>query len=221
MLGYTTDKKDYFKGNLLEFNLKKAVSFSGGTIQHYNFFKALLNYSIYNTSTKNFLHDAKAGEFTLHLFPLNIQCILSIIFYKYEENLLKEYSKYNLAINNILLPSEQLLNNNIITNNNISFNLNNLLDDIALNNTDFNQLFNYLNINNLYFNLTNNLITDLKFILNNFNVNNLFIEDYITIIKNNNRLKTLLLAGKALNYKPQSLQYLTEALTIWQQNSSI
>lgn len=221
MLGYITNKKDYFKGNLLEFNLKKAVSFSGGIDSHYNFFKALLNYSLYNNDTKNYLHDAKAGEFSLHLFPLNIQCILSVVYYKYEINILEEYKSYNLKINNILLPSEQLIYNNIITGNNTSLELINLLDDVVLNNYTLEYLFNYLNINNLYIELTNNLINDVKNILTVFNINSIFIDTYLNIIKNNDRLKTLLLAGKALNYKPQSFQYLTEALTIWHHNSSI
>jgi hypothetical protein len=221
MLGYIVNKEDYFKGNLLEFNLKKAVSFSGGNQQHYNFFKAILNYSIINKSTKNPLHDAKAGEFSLHLFPLNIQCLLSIVFYKYEENLIKEFSASSLELNNILLPSDQLLYNSIITNNNVSAQLLNIVDETILGNLPLTILFDYLNINNKQIELNNNVINDTYNILSIFNINSIFIEDYINIIKGNNRLKCILLTAKALNYKPQSFQYLTEVVTTWHQTSSI
>lgn len=221
MLGYITNKKDYFKGNLLEFNLKKAVSFSGGTNQHYNFFKGILNYSITSKNTSTHLHDIKAGEFSLFLFPLKIQCLLSVIFYNYEKKLTEEFKTSNLQINNILLPSEQLSFNSIITQNSISDSVYNIIDDTVLNNYDLNILFDYFNLKNIELNLNANLTSATETILNSFNYNFIFKEEYLTIIKNNDRLKVILLAAQNLNYKPQSLQYLTEALTIWQQTSSI
>jgi hypothetical protein len=114
MLGYLTDDRDFFKGNFVEYYLKKAVAFSGGNQQHYEYFKAILNYSIFNKSTNRPLHDIKAGQFTLHIFPLKIRVLLSIIYYNYENSLLQEYKNYNLETNNLLLPSSQLQFNNII-----------------------------------------------------------------------------------------------------------
>lgn len=221
MLGYLTDNTDYFKGNLLEFYLKKGVSFSGGTSQHYNFFKGILNYSIINNSTNNYLHDAKAGEFSLHFFPIKIQCILSIIYYKYEISLIEEYALFNPQNLNILIPSQQLLYNSIITNNKISNNLLNLVDNVVLNNEDLNILKRYLNINNIKEDLNKDLLTNLKYVLDAFNINAIESSSYLQLVKENNRLNILLLSAKALNYKPQSLNYLTEAYTIWLQNSNI
>lgn len=222
MLGYLTDKKDYFKGNLLEFNLKKGISYSGGTNQHYNFFKGILNYSIINKDSRTPLHDIKAGQFSLYLFPLKVQCILSILYYAYEQNLLIEFKNSPLHINNILLPSEQLQYNSIVTNSKLSSNLLNLLDDTALNNNNLDNVLTYLNITKLELDLyKNSLLNNLETILRFFNTNAVFIEDYTQIIKNNDRLKTILIASKTLNYKPQSSQYLTEALIIWQQTSNI
>lgn len=220
MLGYITNKKDYFKGNLLEFNLKKAISFSGGTNQHYNFFKGILNYSIINKGTLMPLHDIKAGEFSLFLFPLKVQCLLSLIFYTYEQNLIKEYKNSNLHINNILLPSQQLIFNNLITGDVTPNSVCNILDDITLNNYNPDSLINYFNLKDIQINLNTNLVVATENILNSFNYNNIFKEDFLTLIKNNDRLKVILLAAQRLNYKPQSLQYLTEALIIWQQTSS-
>ncbi len=222
MLGYMTDKKDYFKGNTLEYSLKKAVSYSAGTKQHYNFFKAILNYSIINTDTKTPLHDIKAGEFSIHIFPLKIQCLLSIIFYIYETNLIKEYKEKTLLANDILLPSQQLSINTIITNNPINPFILNMLDDIVLNTLDVTVLYQYLNINNFALSKFNSiqLASEVNKLFTAFNINNIIIENYNNIIKDNNRLKAIILAAQTLNYKPQSFQYLTEALLIWQQASS-
>lgn len=222
MLGYITNKKDYFKGNIKEYNLKKGVSFSGGTAQHYNFFKGIMNYSIVNKVTNIPLHDAKAGEFSLYLFPLKIQSILSIAYYKYEQNLFSDYPNQVLLANNVLLPSEQLINNTIITGNNISFELLDMLDNTVLSSFDLTNVYNYFNIKNLYIDFnTFNLLQTINTILRFFNVNSILIEDYLQLIKENNRLKTITLASNTLNYKPQSIKYLTEALVLWQQSSNI
>jgi hypothetical protein len=222
MLGYMEDKRDYFKGNLLEYNLKKAVSFSGGNQSQYNYFKSILQYSISNLSTKRFLHDIKAGEFTLHLFPLKVQCLLSIIFYKYELDLVNEYSNYSLVINNILLPSEQLRFSNIIKNTKYSFELLDLLDQIKIRGFDLTDINKYLNIPNINLDLNKlSFLESAPLILNAFDIPEQNIKKYLSILQENDRLTSMMLSAQALNYKPQSYHYLTEALTIWHQNSSI
>lgn len=221
MLGYLKDDKDFFKGNFVDYYLKKAVAFSGGNQLQYEYFKAILNYSIINVNTQRPLHDSKAGQFTLHLFPLKTKILLSIIYYKYEISLLEEYKQYKLDSKNILLPSTQLQYNNIITNEAISEELLNLADDIVLNNRSLDTILNYLNLNNLIINLNNSLLINLKSILEVSNLSIDTVEDYCTLIKNNNRLQAIILSAKQLNYKQQSIQYLSEALTKWHQTSSI
>lgn len=220
MLGYLTDDRDFFKGNFVEYYLKKAVAFSGGNQQHYEYFKAILNYSIFNKSTNRPLHDIKAGQFTLHIFPLKIRVLLSIIYYNYENSLLQEYKNYNLETNNLLLPSSQLQFNNIILNETISEEILNLADDIVLNIVSLDNLLTYLNINNLVINLNNSLLTNVELVFSTYNISTNDSRDYLTIIKNNDRLKAIILSAKRLNYKPQSIQYLSEALTKWHQTSS-
>lgn len=221
MLGYLTDNRDFFKGNFVEYYLKKAVAFSGGNQQHYEYFKSILNYSIINKNTNRPLHDIKAGQFTLHLFPLKLRVLLAIIYYNYENNLIQEYKNYTLQINNLLLPSTQLQFNNIILNETISEEILNLADDVVLNVNSLDTLLTYLNINNLIIDLNNSLLVNIESVFNLYSITSNNSSDYLTIIKNNDRLKALILSAKKLNYKPQSIQYLSEALTKWQQTSSI
>lgn len=221
MLGYLKDKRDYFKGNLVNFYLKQGVAFSGGSQQHLEYFKGLLNYSIYNNTTGRYLHDTKAGQFTLHLFPLKTRILLALVFYKYEINLLNKFNEYKLTANNILLPSNQISFNSIITEESISAELLNLLDEVALNNQSLNNLLKYLNIQDYNFTLKDNLIENITNILNIFSLSNNTLSNYLNIVNNNDRYLALNLSADALNYKTQSKHYLTEALTKWHQTSNI
>jgi len=220
MLGYIPDKRDYFKGNLIDYYLKKGVSFSGGTQLHYEYFKEILQYSIINNTTQRALHDIRAGIFTLHLFPFKIKTLLSIAFYNYETSLLKEFKDCSLSKDNILLPSMQLQFNNIITGEYLAPEFLNLVDEVALKYTSFDVLKQYLNIQ---FNSTldNLLLENIKEILELYNTSLLAQNDYLTLIINNDRLKAIVVTSKTLKYKQQSITYLTEALTKWHQTSNI
>lgn len=221
MLGYLKDKRDYFKGDLVSFYLKQGVAFSGGSSQHFEYFKALLSYSIFNNTTGSYLHDTKAGQFTLHLFPLKTRILLALIFYKYEVSLIDQFSQYKLSADNILLPSTQLNFNSIITGESISFELLNLVDEVALSTQDLDNLLKYLNIQDYNFTLKENLVQNITNILNIFSLSNNTLSNYLDIVNNNDRYQALNLSAQALNYKTQSKHYLVEALTKWHQTSSI
>lgn len=225
MLGYISNNNDYFKGNLLQHNLKKAVSYSGGNKSHYEFFSSLLTYSIYNNSQKIPLHDARAGEFLLHLFPIKIQVLLSLLFYYYEVGLLEQYSDYALESSNILLPSQQLQFNNIINKSTISSDLLLLSDDVASSNNTLNdigmaQLKQILNITFSVNDLDGTILQNIERLLSKFRVASILKSQYIGIVKDNSRLDAAIITARKLNYKTQSSQYLTEAISIWLQNSN-
>jgi len=223
MIGYLQNNKDFFKGDAFEYNLKKAVAFSGGNRKHYEFFKLLLTPSVYNNSTRRPLHDARAPQFLLHLFPIKIQALLSIMFYQYELNLSVEFSDYAIDTQNILLPSQQLQYNNIVTKNSISDGLLFILDDVVRQNLFINdvglsevkRLFNIpFTVNDLDSTLTNNVDK----LLTKFRVPTISKAQYFNIVRDNDRLNSVIITARALNYKTQSIQYLTEAVSTWHQN---
>ena len=226
MIGYLKDNKDYFKGRVYEYNLKKAVSFSGGTEQHYNMFNTLLQNSVINKSTGRPIHDSRAGQFLLHLFPIKIQVLLSILFYQYETNLLNEFSEFSLDSNNILLPSQQIQYNSIVTKNSISQGLLFSIDDVVLQNSTMSdqglsQLKRLFNIQFTVNDLNGTLIENVDLLLTKFRVSTISKTQYFTIVKNNSKLDAAIITARALNYKPQSIQYLTEAISLWRQNLNI
>lgn len=223
MIGYLNNNKDFFKGRAYEYNLKKAVAYSGGNQRQYNFFDTLLKNSIINRTTGRPLHDARAGEFLLHLFPLKVQILLSVLFYQYEINLIKEFDEFSLDSNNILLPSQQIQYNSIITGNSIAESFLIALDDAAVLNSSMNdqslsqikRIFNIpFTINDL--NLT--LIENVELLLSKFRVPTISKSQFITIVKQNSKLDSAIITARSLNYKPQSIQYLTEATSLWRQN---
>ena len=225
MIGYLQNNKDFFKGNVFEYNLKKAVAFSGGNKKHYEFFKLLLTPSVYNNSTRRPLHDARAAQFLLHLFPIKMQALLSILFYQYEQNLSMEFSSYAIDTQNILLPSQQLQYNNIVSKNSIADSLLFILDDVVRQNLFMNdvglaevkKLFNIpFTVNDLDGTLTQNVNT----LLTKFRVPTISKTQYFNIVKDNNRLDSAIITARYLNYKTQSIQYLTEAVSTWHQNLS-
>lgn len=225
MIGYLKDNKDFFKGRAFEYNLKKAVSFSGGTEQHYNLFVALLQHSVFNKSTGRPLHDSRAGQFLLHLFPIKMQVLLSIVLYQYESNLIKEFDIYSLDETALLLPSQQIQYNSIITKNTIAQGFLLSIDDVATQNSSINdqileQLKRIFNITFTLNDLNGTLVNNVDLLLTKFRVATISKAQYSNIVKTNNKLDAAIITAKALNYKPQSIQYLTEAVSIWRQNSS-
>lgn len=226
MIGYLTNNKDFFKGNMYEYNLKKSISFSAGNSKQYEFFKLLLTFSIFNNTTKTPLHDSRAAQFLLHLFPLKIQILLSILLFKYESNLFMEFNDFSLDTSNILLPSQQLQYNSIITNYSISNDFLLIIDNIVRQNldiddTNLSQIKQLFNIDFTINDLNGTLIENIERLLNKIRVPNISKNQYINIVKNNSRLDSAIITAKVLNYKPQSIQYLTEAVSLWQQNLNI
>ena len=88
MLVYLKNKKDFFNGNAIEFSLKQAIAKSGGNHKHYSFFKELLSYSIWNNDTNLPMHDTRAGQSLLFLYPINVRVFLSLVLYKEEINII-------------------------------------------------------------------------------------------------------------------------------------
>ena len=87
MLGYYKDKKVFVQGDLIENQIRRAVSKSGGTIQHYNMFNHLINYSIWNETLEAPIHDTRAAQCLLFIFPPAIRIFLSLVLYKEELNI--------------------------------------------------------------------------------------------------------------------------------------
>lgn len=225
MIGYISNNNDYFKGNLFKFNLKKAIAYSGGDQKQYEFFNSLLTYSIYNKTEKTPLHDVRAAQFLLHLFPIKIQVLLSILLYFYEKNIALEFGGFSLNTDNILLPSQQLRFNNIINRYNISSDLLFLINDIAEQNNNMsdiglNQIKQLMNIQFTVNDLNGTLLENIDTLLNKFRVSTILRSQYFDIVKDNNRLQAAIITARKLNYKGQSIQYLTEAVSIWRRNSN-
>jgi hypothetical protein len=223
MLGYITNNNDYFKGDIFQYNLKKSVAFSGGSQKEYEFFKSLLTYSIYNKSERMPLHDVRAAQFLLHLFPIKIQVVISLLLYFYEKNLIEEFKDYELNTDNILLPSEQIKFNNIINRYKISYDLLFIVDNIAEQNNTMSdvglcQLKQIMNIQFTVNDLNGTLLQNIEKVLTKFRVSNILKSQYTQIVKDNDRLQAGIITARKLDYKLQSIQYFTEAVSIWHRN---
>jgi hypothetical protein len=115
MIGYIKNKESFYSGDVVNYNLEKAVSLSGGTYKHFNIFKELLTYSSYNTETKGTVHDTRACQMLLYLFPFKIKVILSLLCYQ-EDNKIASNLNIPVEYRNVLLPSQQIGFSNLITN---------------------------------------------------------------------------------------------------------
>lgn len=215
MIGYIKNKSSYYKGNSVDFNIEKAVALSGGTTKHYMLFKRILEHSLYNQDTKEVINDAKTAEFYLYNFPFKVQVVLSLLFYEYE---IENANIYNVPVDyqNILIPSQQLVYNSIITRNKLNSGITSLVDNYKDSGSDKSRLFNTLDININYTSFKGPLYTKVEQLLSEFNLHRHKYNIYLDYIKNNRRLEVLVGIAKTLNYKPQSITHLTQALTEWQ-----
>lgn len=222
MIGYTTNKNDFYKGNYITHKTKSAVTRSGGNYLHYELFNSLLTGSIYNETLKMYHHDCRAGYSILFLYPVRIQILLSLIFYRAELDSSVEYNEYIIKPN-LVDPINNLLLINKITRNTISKSvireLRLLDENFVLSSSFLQPLLNQLNIKTSFDFNGDSLETQLKktFLLtnNNFSVN----EEFIKISSSNNRSLASIYVCKQLNYKPVSINIINQAIEQWTQEN--
>lgn len=218
MLGYSTNKKLYYKGDTVEYNLQKAIAFSGGTQQHLSIFKELLVNSIINQETNRPVADYRAAELLLFKFPFKVRVVLSLFFYQQE---VKNASKFEVfeSNKNILYPSQQIILSSLITREKINNGLLTLIDenkDTSISSNDIKKLFDFYTIKTPYELFTGNISSDLNIIFNSFNISSSIYNEYMEIVNSNDRILTAAIIARQLNYKAQSITYLTQAVTAWQ-----
>ena len=223
MIGYLKDKKDYYQGNTADFALKRGVAKSGGTQAHYELLKLLITSSIYNTTLNTPLHDTKAAQSILFLFPVNVRIFLALILYKEELNIAQDYQNYSLDLN-ILSPLQQIEYSTIITKSPVSKRIINTLDNysqnLILNNQHLHELKLLLNLKEpIDFEdrvLKNNLLKVFKL----FNTGFSFADKFIEVAYTNNRQDAAVAICNSLNYNSSSINLILQAIEIWQLETS-
>ena len=218
MLGYINDKKDYYTGNLIDYNIKRAVGRSGGTEKHYLLFKHLLTYSIFNRTLNAPIHDTRAAQACIFLYPINIRVFLSLVLYKEELNLIEEYSTYDLDLD-LVHPNLQIAFSRVVSrayqSQRLYQALSNVNDSVVLTDdylSDFKLLFNLNKKVNLD---SNNIEENIERVFNAFNSRSSFNRKFISVAYNNNRMDAIVALTNALNYKPFSTNLLLQTAERW------
>jgi len=224
MLGYIKNKSDIYSKDSVHRLLEDAVSFSGGTQQHYNLFDNLLSYSMWNKTANIPLHDTRAAQHLLFLYPLRIQIFLSLILYKQEIVIHNSFSdRYDIE-NNITRPEEVLKLNSIITRNYLSLEVIQLFDfineDIILTDDYLLNITEYFSLNKTINSLNTNMREAITNLFNIFNVTNSNNEVFIDVALDNNRVRTVDTIARYLNYKQRSRTILSQAVNQWQHQTS-
>lgn len=218
MLGYVKNKRNFYTKDFKDYKIREAIAYSGGTQRHYSVFDTLLNYSIWNETLNGPLHDTRAAQACLFLYPAPVRIFLSLVLYKEELNLIDEFSSYNLNTD-LVIPTTQLLNSNIIKRVYMSKRLFSVLDTMEDNPvlTD-----DFLSPLKLYFNIkdkinldsmdvTQNILT----VLNIFNESREFNTKFIQVAYNNNRMDAIVALCNQLNYKAKSTNMILQTTEKW------
>lgn len=221
MLGYLKNKSNIYHTNSVDRLLQSAISYSGGTQQHYNIFQSLLTYPLWNETANIPVHDTRAAQHLLFLYPLRIQVFLSLILYRQELIIRNSFdSIYNIR-SEILRPEEVLRLNSLITRNYLSLEVIQLFDfieeDLILTDDYLINITQYFSINKSI----NSLDTDMKTAINNlfriFNISNTNNNKiFIDLALDNNRVRAADTIARYLNYKQQSRTILSQAINQWQ-----
>lgn len=224
MLGYLKNKSDIYHTNNVDRLLQSAISYSGGSQQHYNIFQSLLTYPLWNDTLNLPVHDTRAAQHLLFLYPLRIQVFLSLLLYRQEIIIKNSFtSQYNIR-SEILRPEEVLRINSLITRNYLSLEVIQLFDfideDVILTDDYLRNITAYFSINKSI----NSLDTDMKTAMNNlfriFNFSSSNNETFIELALDNNRVRAADTIARYLNYKQQSRTILSQAVNQWQHQTS-
>lgn len=231
MVGYLTSNKDFYKGNYHKFNLTKAIVEAGGTITHLQLYNYLL--TTHFSYDNKFFHDNSAPTSILFLFPPKIQILFAALFVS-EDLSIEEH------ITNLLLQDKDIPHYINIPTIQTILNLNNSISKLPTNH-------NILRLFDKNYKLPNSFIeNNLKFILclktnnNLFDINDLSIRDkinkitkllnynhpyldkFINIAMDNNRLEAGVIIGQTLGYSTSAIQNIAGIIEKWQmQNLSI
>jgi len=232
MTAYLKSNSSYYRGDNINYSLSKEIASSSGNPAHLALFQklfsnaAVLEREGYNTI---YLSDQIAASCCLFIFPPRIQAILSILFYNWQEwnfpRLAAKYPGYTLNKINPL-PNEILKLNLDITRIPISPTISMVLS----NPTEFNNsntldlLFSYPDAANLQdksilsFNTIRsdfNIEASIREVLLTYNYSNSFSEDFISIVKNSDRLKSLYYISSSLKYSTKTIKGLVGLLELW------
>lgn len=224
MLGYIKNKSNIYHTDNIDRLLQNAVSYSGGSQQHYNLFQSLLTYPLWNETVNIPVHDTRAAQHLLFLFPFRIQVFLSLILYRQEIILKNSFNGIYVIRSEILQPAEVLRLNSIITRNYLSLEVIQLFDfideDLVLNDDYLKDITTYFAVNKSI----NSLDTDMKTAINNlfriFNFTNNNNQIFIDLALDNNRVRAADTIARYLNYKQQSRTILSQAVNQWQHQTS-
>jgi len=220
MLGYIKNKSNIYHIDSIDRQLQDAVSFSGGNQQHFNLFKNLLQYSMWNKTSNIPLHDTKAGQTLLFLYPLRIQVFLSLILYRQELLIRDSFIDDNDIEVNIVRPETVLAYNSIVTRNYLSsevINLfNNINEEIILEDDYISNITRYFSIDKSINSLDTDMRQSILNLFSIFSIRNENNEAFITLSLDNNRVVAADTLAKYLNYKQRSRSMLSQLVNQWQ-----
>lgn len=218
MLGYVKNKRNFYTKDFKDFQLREAIAYSGGTQRHYAVFNALLNYSIWNTSLNGPIHDTRAAQACIFLYPAPVRIFLALLLYKEELNLVKEFSSFNLSTD-LILPSTQILYSNISNRVYMSKRLLTILDTME---DDPVLTDDFLGPLKLYFNIKESLNLDstditrnILTVFNTFNESREFNTKFIEVAYSNNRMDAVVALCNQFNYKPKSTNLILQTTERW------
>ena len=219
MLVFLKDKLSYIKDDNINYSLKLAVAKAGGTQRHYNFFKELLTYSLWNNSMNRPLHDTRAAQSLLFLYPTRIKTFISLILYKEELKLMEEFKEQSIS-SNINKPSTQLRLNTLVNKYNVSNTLlevlDNLPEDFILNDAHLRDLKLIFNISKPLDFENRTLKENLERVFNTFEDKSEFNNSFLKLAYTNNRSEAAVAISKTLNYKPAGINLILQTIEKWQ-----
>ncbi len=231
MTAYLKDHSLYYRGENITYSLQKEIASASGNIAEYNLLSHLLSNSVVFTKkdAKNvYILDQVPASCCLFLLPPQIQAILSILFSTWEEwsaeTLYPKYSSYTQELN-LLSPYQILKLNTDVLRLPISPTIAGMLSNkLDYSNTQIlDALFSFdLDILKPTYTLSNSIQSEFRAvdivqsIFDHYNYNNTFTTDFVDIVKNGDRLKSLYYICASLNYPTKVTRGLVALLELWE-----
>lgn len=231
MTAYLKDHSLYYRGENITYSLQREVASASGSIAEYALLSHLLSNSIVFTkkgSRPIYIKDQVPASCCLFLFPPQIQAILSILFSTWEgwsaESLYSKYPSYEQELR-LLSPYQILkLNTDVLRlpiSSTVTSILSNQLDYSSIQILD--ALFSFdLDILKPTYTINNTIQSEflveqvVQSILDHYNYNNTFTEDFLDIVRNGDRMKSLYYICASLGYTTKTIKGLAGLLELWE-----
>lgn len=231
MTAYLKDHSLYYRGENITYSLQREVASASGNIAEYNLLSHLLSNSIVFTkkgSKPVYIMDQVPASCCLFLLPPQMQAILSILFSTWEEwsaeSLYSKYPSYEQELR-LLTPYQILkLNTDVLRlpiSPTVAGMLSNKLDYSSTQILD--ALFSFdLDILKPTYTINRSIQSEfpaadiVQSVFDHYSYNNSFTKDFVDIVRNGDRLKSLYYICASLNYPTKVTRGLVGLLELWE-----